>query len=90
MVEGVFNILGVFENAFCAGEGVMLTKSAKSKFCDGVLGAPKPDEKMLGVPNAPGVFIMDDGSAMFLGGGVEGGCMRRLVVGFAGEGDVAK
>ena len=32
IVDGVFNRRGVFENAFCAGEGVMLTKSAKSKF----------------------------------------------------------
>lgn len=90
MVDGVFNILGVFEKPFCAGEGVIFTKSAKSKFCEGVLGAPNPDENILGVPKAPGVFIMDDGKAMFFGGGVEGGCMRRLAVGLAGEGEVAK
>jgi len=90
IVEGVFKILGVFEKPFCAGDGVMFTKSAKSKFCEGVFGAPKPEENMFGVPNAPGVFITEDGSAMFFGGGVEGGCMRRAVDGFAGEGDVAR
>jgi hypothetical protein len=36
------------------------------------------------------VFIMDEGNAMFFGGGVEGGCMRRLAAGFAGDGDVAR
>jgi len=33
---------------------------------------------------------MDEGSAMFFGGGVEGGCIRDLAVGFAGEGEVAR
>src|ERR1700709_2958816 len=33
---------------------------------------------------------MDEGKAIFLGGGVDGGCIRALPVGFAGEGDVAR
>ncbi len=65
----------------------MLTKSAKSKFWEGVFGANTP--KMLpALP--PGVVIIDEGKAGFFGGGVEGGCIRARVVGFAGDGDVAR
>lgn len=68
-----------------------MTKSAKSKFCDGVFGAPNVP-KIPGVPEPPlGVVIIEDGSAMFFGGGVEGGCIRvRAFEGFAGEGELAR
>lgn len=41
-------------------------------------------------PPPPGVVIMDEGSAIFLGGGVDGGCIRALDVGLAGDGEVAR
>ena len=66
----------------------MLTKSAKSKVWEGVFGAPNTPRKP--PPPPPGVVIIDEGSAGFLGGGVEGGCIRARAVGFAGEGDVAR
>jgi len=69
---------GVAFHARWPGLGVILTKSAKSKFCPGVCGPP----------NTEGVII-EEGSAMFFGGGVDGGCMRDLG-GFAGDGDVAR
>jgi len=70
---------GVF-HGFCAGLGVILTKSAKSKGCPGVLGKKLPP---------PGVVIMDEGNAMSLRcGGVDGGSMRDLDM--AGEGEVAR
>jgi hypothetical protein len=66
----------------------MLTKSAKSNAWDGVLGPPKTDRR----PPPPGVVIMEDGRFMslFFGGGVDGGCIRALAEGFAGDGDVAR
>jgi hypothetical protein len=64
---GVFTAPGVFGHAACAGLGVILTKSEKSNICEGVLGTPNPDM----VP--PGVVIMEEGSAMLRGGGVDGG-----------------
>jgi hypothetical protein len=64
----------------------MFTKSEKSKPWDGVLGPPNTDKR----PPPPGVFIMDEGKSSFLGGGVEGGCIRALDVGFAGDGEVAR
>jgi hypothetical protein len=66
---------------------VILTKSEKSKFCDGVWGAPNTDSSP---EPPPGVVIMDEGRAIFLGGGVDGGCMRAREAGFAGEGEVAR
>jgi hypothetical protein len=77
-VTGVLAALGV--HVACAGLGVILTKSAKSKPCDGVAGAPNMDRD----PLYPGVVIIDEGSARFLGGGVDGGCIRALEAGFAG------
>ena len=62
-----------------------MTKSAKSKFCDGVLGKFERNP----LPPPPGVVIMDDGKARDLGGGVDGGCILDRV-GFAGDGDVAR
>lgn len=57
-----------------------LTKSAKLNCWPGVLK-----------PVMPGVFIMDDGNAWFLEGGVEGANTRDdLAPGLAGEGDVAR
>lgn len=72
---------GVF-HGFCAGLGVILTKSEKSKGCPGVLGNRLPP---------PGVVIIEDGSARsFRGGGVDGGSIPVLDVDMAGEGEVAK
>lgn len=73
---------GVF-HGFCAGLGVILMKSAKSKCCPGVVGNRLPP---------PGVVIIDDGNAISLrGGGVEGGSIRViLAVDMAGEGEVAR
>lgn len=76
-------LTGVFQG-FCAGLGVMLTKSAKSKAWLGVVGKRLPP---------PGVIIIDEGrsSLLFFGGGVEGGSMRVLVDGLtAGDGDAAR
>ncbi len=71
---------GVF-HGFCAGLGVMWTKSEKSKARPGVLGKGLPP---------PGVVIMDDGKAsLFLGGGVDGGSILFLG-GLAGDGDAAR
>lgn len=61
-----------------AGDGVMLTKSAKLNPVWGVCGAPPP-----------GVFITEDGRAKD-GGGVVGGRIFVLDIAPAGEGDVAK
>jgi hypothetical protein len=65
----------------------MLTKSAKSKFCDGVFGPPNTDRRF--VPPL-GVVIIEDGSGELFGGGVEGGCILARVDGIAGEGEVAR
>jgi hypothetical protein len=65
----------------------MLTKSEKSNCCEGVCGFPYTDNIP---PPPPGVVIMEDGRAMFLGGGVDGGCMRALAAGLAGDGEVAR
>ena len=87
MLEGVCKVRGVFEKPFCAGLGVIWTKSEKSKLFEGVLGPPK-------VASRPwicwGVVITEEGRARFLGGGVEGGCIRAREVGFAGDGEVAR
>lgn len=72
-------------HCFCAGLGVMWTKSEKSKLRPGVFGNGLPP---------PGVVIIDDGRAslVFLGGGVEGGSILLLfsLRGLAGEGDAAR
>lgn len=86
-VRGVLIVLGVLGKPVCAGLGVMFTKSEKSKPWDGVLGPPNTDKRPL---PPPGVFIMDEGKSSFLGGGVEGGCIPALDVGFAGDGEVAR
>lgn len=77
---------GVFQG-FCAGLGVMCTKSEKSKAMPGVLGLNR-------LP-PPGVVIIDDGSASLLvlgvlGGGVEGGSIRLILGGLAGDGEAAR
>lgn len=61
----------------------MLTKSAKSKPCPGVLGKGLPP---------PGVVIMAEGksSLLFLGGGVDGRSIRDLFGLTAGDGDAAR
>lgn len=73
---------GVF-HGFCAGLGVMLTKSAKSKPCPGVLGNKLPP---------PGVVIMDEGrsSLLLFGGGVDRRSMRPRLALTAGDGDAAR
>lgn len=70
-------------HCFCAGLGVMFTKSAKSNPCPGVLGKMLPP---------PGVIIMDDGRSnlLVLGGGVVGRSMRPLLDLTAGDGDAAR
>ena len=84
MLRGVLAVeraTGVFQ-AFCAGLGVILTKSAKSNPCPGVLGKRLPP---------PGVVIMDDGSSyLFFAGGVDGGSIRVLFDLTAGEGEAAR
>ena len=50
-------------------------------------GLPKPDMSPL---PPPGVTIIDEGSAGLRGGGVDGGWIRALMAGFAGDGDVAR
>lgn len=76
-----FIITGVF-HGFWAGLGVMWTKSEKSKARLGVFGNTLPP---------PGVVIIDDGSAsLFFGGGVDGGSMRVLPCGLAGDGEAAR
>lgn len=65
---------------------MILTKSAKSNAWDGVFGPPNPAIR----PPPPGVVIIDEGKAMLRGGGVDGGYMRLLPVGLAGEGEVAR
>lgn len=84
-LRGVFALLrpsGVF-HGFCAGLGVMCTKSEKSKPIPGVLGLKR-------LP-PPGVVIMDEGSAslIFFAGGVDGGSIR-LLGGLAGDGEAAR
>lgn len=68
---------------FCAGLGVMLTKSEKSKPCPGVLKNRLPP---------PGVVIIDEGRSRFLffWGGVDGGSMPRRLLLTAGEGELAR
>lgn len=73
------NASGVF-HGFCAGLGVILTKSEKSKAWPGVLGNRLPP---------PGVVIIEDGNARFFEGGVDGGSMR-VFTGLAGDGDAAR
>ena len=51
-----------------------------------MFGPPNPDMR----PPPPGVVIIDEGRAMFRGGGVDGGYMRLLPVGLAGDGEVAR
>lgn len=85
MLTGVFppgiDAIGVFQG-FCAGLGVMLTKSAKSNGWPGVAGNRPPP---------PGVVIMEDGRARsFFGGGVDGGSILVRVDGMAGEGEAAR
>jgi hypothetical protein len=46
----------------------MFRNSAKLRFAEGVL-RPKPEK---GAPPPPGVDIMDDGSGVDFGGGVDG------------------
>ena len=65
-------------NAPCAGDGVMLTKSAKLNPVCGVCGYP------------PGVVIMDDGKADGRDGGVVGIHLFLGIAADAGDGDVAR
>lgn len=89
IVWGVLIVVpGVLGQARWPGLGVILTKSEKSKFWDGVWGAPKTDSSP--APPPPGVVIIEEGKAIFFGGGVDGGCMRAREAGFAGEGEVAR
>jgi hypothetical protein len=77
------SVTGVFQG-FCAGLGVMLTKSAKSNAWLGVVGNRLPP---------PGVIIIDEGRSilLFFCGGVEGGSIRVLVdVLTAGDGEAAR
>ena len=79
--RGVFAGPGVIPpNAPCAGLGVTLTKSAKLKFCPGVLKRPKV---------LPGVLSIDDGNWACFDGGVHGANPRKVLE-FAGEGEVAR
>lgn len=81
LAVGVLSDSGVF-HGFCAGLGVMLTKSDMSNSWPGVVGI-----RLL----PPGVVIIDEGKARsFFGGGVEGGSIRVLVERIAGEGDCAR
>lgn len=68
---------------FWAGLGVILTKSAKSKPCPGVL--------VKGLP-PPGVVIIEEGRSSLLcfGGGVERCSIRARFVFTAGDGDAAR
>ena len=61
----------------------MFTKSEKLNCWPGVL---KPVKRF--VP--PGVAIMEEGRAAWFEGGVDGGIIRALLEGLAGEGEVAK
>ena len=70
---GVFIAPGVRDQAPCAGLGVTLMKSAKSKAWEGVCGPPNPESRP--VP-PPGVVIIEEGRARGFEGGVWGGCMR--------------
>ena len=72
-------LTGVF-HGFCAGLGVMFTKSEKSKPWPGVLG------NML-LP--PGVTMADEGRPAFRWGGVEGGSIL-LRAPTAGDGEAAR
>lgn len=74
---------GVF-HGFCAGLGVMFTKSEKLNGCPGVFG--KREE--VSPPSV--VMSTDEGRLVFFGGGVEGGSIRVLVGRLAGDGDAAK
>jgi hypothetical protein len=69
----------------CAGLGDMLRNSAKFRFVDGV-ARPKP---VYAAP-PPGVDIIEDGSGVCFGGGVEGAGMCLADPGRAGVGDVAR
>lgn len=85
-MAGVWTVRGVLGQAFCAGLGVICTKSEKSNACDGVCGLPYDDRS----PPPPGVVIMEEGSARDFWGGVEGGCIRARDTGLAGDGEVAR
>lgn len=85
-VAGVWTARGVLGQAFCAGLGVIWTKSEKSNACDGVCGLPYAERN----PPPPGVVIMEEGSARAFWGGVDGGCMRARDIGLAGDGEVAR
>lgn len=65
----------------------MLRKSAKFMFVEGVC---RPNDGK--DPAPPGVDIIDDGSGVDFGGGVDGATMRGLESDIyrAGDGDVAK
>ncbi len=86
ILRGVFvaeRETGVF-HGFCAGLGVILTKSAKSNPCPGVLGNKLPP---------PGVVMWDEGSPksrLIFVGGVDGGSILVRVDGMAGEGEAAR
>lgn len=81
--RGVLAVAGVFGHCAWAGLGVTLQKSAKLKLLEGVLGNPKR-------PVLPGVFMMEDGRGVDLGGGVDGAiiCVRFELP--AGVGEVAR
>lgn len=70
----------------CAGLGDMFKNSAKFRFAPGV-ARPKPGKG----PPPPGVDIIDEGSGVCFGGGVEGASIWGFVdPGRAGVGDVAR
>lgn len=78
-------VAGVRFQAACAGDGVMLTKSEKSKLFPGVVGA-NPQA----APFVEGV-ICDDGSGVDLQGGVVGAWTMVLAPLFcAGDGEAAR
>lgn len=65
----------------------MFRNSAKLRFAEGV-ARPNPEK---GAPPPPGVFIIEDGRGVDLGGGVEGASIRGLEdPGWAGDGEVAR
>lgn len=74
VATGVLEVIGVrFHELGWAGLGDMLRKSAKLTLVEGVC---RPNDGK--DPPPPGVDIMDDGSGVDFGGGVEGAIMRGL------------
>lgn len=83
-LSGVLAVIGPgVRQGFCAGLGVMFTKSAKSNPWPGVFGKRLPP---------PGVVIIDDGksSLLFFGGGVDSRSIRPRLDFTAGDGEAAR